>query len=226
MSSWQRAQFMRFGDVGVFDNTYKTNKFSLPLGYFVGVDHHLKSILLAQCLMVDETKESFEWVFQQLMEANSNRRFKTLFTDQDHAILQVVHVVCEKHRLCDWHLSMNLAKNLGYMLGSSIKSLTDGFWELAKFKQTAQDWEDKWSEFLNHYEGIVGKEIKYLRNLYLIKDKWAYQFQGRNIDLGMQTTGRCESMNSLTKKFLSSQTSMVQLRRLLSSEMEHGRIIR
>ena len=33
------------GDCVAFDTTYKTNKFHMPLGVFVGVNHHLQSTI-------------------------------------------------------------------------------------------------------------------------------------------------------------------------------------
>ena len=36
-----RAAYEDFGDCITFDTTYKTNIYNMPLGVFVGVNHHL-----------------------------------------------------------------------------------------------------------------------------------------------------------------------------------------
>ena len=56
-----------FGDCVTFDMTYKTNKFHLPLGVFVGVNHHLQSTIFAVALVRDETIPSFESVFRTFL---------------------------------------------------------------------------------------------------------------------------------------------------------------
>jgi zinc finger SWIM domain-containing protein 3 len=36
-----QMDYRAFGDVIVFDGTYKTNKYNMPLVSFVGVNHHI-----------------------------------------------------------------------------------------------------------------------------------------------------------------------------------------
>ena len=36
-----KGSYEDFGDCVTFDTTYETNKFHMPLGVFVGVNHHL-----------------------------------------------------------------------------------------------------------------------------------------------------------------------------------------
>ena len=86
MSGYQRYLTMRFGDVGIFDNTYNTNQFRLALGYFVGIDNRLLTILFAQCLLGNETTEAFEWLFEAYLEATGGHRFNVLMTDHDIAM--------------------------------------------------------------------------------------------------------------------------------------------
>ena len=93
MSGWQREQFQRFGDVIIFDNTYRVNQNNIPLGLFVGIDHFDMSFVLAQVLMVFETSASFKWVFETLMEAVGNKKIQTLFTDQDQAMIETSKVL-------------------------------------------------------------------------------------------------------------------------------------
>ncbi|KAK8935491.1 Protein FAR1-RELATED SEQUENCE 5 [Platanthera zijinensis] len=46
VDSRSRNDFLTFGDVVVFDVTYKTNKFMMSFAPFIGVNHHRQSILL------------------------------------------------------------------------------------------------------------------------------------------------------------------------------------
>jgi hypothetical protein len=91
MTEWQVEQFEKFGDVVIFDNTYNTNQYKMPLGYFVGVDHHYKSILLAQCLVRYETSSAFTWIYQRLMDATNNKKLKLY-------LLMMIQVWLQMHR--------------------------------------------------------------------------------------------------------------------------------
>ena len=46
-----RGSYEDFGDCVTFDMTYKTNQFHMPLGVFVGVNHHLQSTIFAVALV-------------------------------------------------------------------------------------------------------------------------------------------------------------------------------
>ena len=58
-----RANYMNFGDVVMFDVTYRTNNFSMPFAPFTGVNHHRQSTLFGCVLLVDETEETFVSLF-------------------------------------------------------------------------------------------------------------------------------------------------------------------
>ena len=68
-----KGSYEDFGDCVTFDTTYKTNKFHMPLGVFVGVNHHLQSTIFAVALVRDETIMSFDWVFKTFMKCMNNK---------------------------------------------------------------------------------------------------------------------------------------------------------
>ncbi|XP_063939804.1 protein FAR1-RELATED SEQUENCE 5-like [Daucus carota subsp. sativus] len=56
--------YKNFGDVVVFDSTYRTNRYCMPFVPFTGVNHHYQSILFGFVLIRNETEESYLWVFK------------------------------------------------------------------------------------------------------------------------------------------------------------------
>ncbi|RYR05063.1 hypothetical protein Ahy_B06g084913 [Arachis hypogaea] len=54
-----RAAWEYFGDVVTFDTTYKTNRYDMPFGSFVGVNHHGISTLLGCALLRNEDTHMF-----------------------------------------------------------------------------------------------------------------------------------------------------------------------
>ncbi|KAL4626268.1 hypothetical protein ACB092_05G084100 [Castanea dentata] len=110
--------YSHFGDVIMFDTTYSTNRDARPLGVFLGLNHHRETVVFGGALLYDETIESFVWLFETFLEAMSEKKTITIFTDQDAAMSATVKVVMPKtyHALCSWHMWQNAKKHLSYLL--------------------------------------------------------------------------------------------------------------
>ena len=86
IDSTARQYYEQFGDVLVFDTTYKTNKYGLPLGNFVGVNNHNQSIMFGFALLQNEQEQTFIWLFQTWLRAVGGKLPISILTDQDRAI--------------------------------------------------------------------------------------------------------------------------------------------
>jgi zinc finger SWIM domain-containing protein 3 len=64
-----RLDYAAFGDVVVFDSTYKMNRYNLPLVPFVGVNHHGSTVLFACGIIAQETIESYVWMLRTFSDA-------------------------------------------------------------------------------------------------------------------------------------------------------------
>ena len=69
-----------FGDVVTFNTTYRTNRYSMLLGMFVGYNNHLQNVVFAQALIRDERTDTFEWVHQQFKSCMDGKDPITIFT--------------------------------------------------------------------------------------------------------------------------------------------------
>ncbi|XP_074327451.1 protein FAR1-RELATED SEQUENCE 11-like [Apium graveolens] len=56
--------YQSFGDVMIFDTTYKINAYDMSLGMFVGIDNHGRTILFGCALLRNETKSIFSWLMR------------------------------------------------------------------------------------------------------------------------------------------------------------------
>ncbi|KAK8348642.1 hypothetical protein V6Z11_A06G093900 [Gossypium hirsutum] len=92
-----------FEYVFVFDSTYRTNKYNL-----------WNTVLFGCPFLSNETTESFTWLFETFLEAMGHRQPKSIFTDQDQAMMKAVEIVLPEssHRLCMWHISNNAKQHL------------------------------------------------------------------------------------------------------------------
>ena len=86
-----------FGDVVVFDTTYRTNRYNMIFAPFVGINHHKKNIFFSCAFLLDETTDTFIWLFETFLEAMGNQPPKTIFTDQCQAMANAIKKCPLKH---------------------------------------------------------------------------------------------------------------------------------
>ena len=85
--------YAAFGDVVVFDSTYKTNQYNLPLVPFVGVNHHKHTILFGCGIISHENKNSYKWLLRTFFEANIQKHPISVITDGDLAMQRAIRIV-------------------------------------------------------------------------------------------------------------------------------------
>lgn len=72
---WSDAQsqmgYQVFGDVVVFDSTYRVNSYNLPFVPFVGVNHHRSTVVFGCGIILGESVSSYEWLLKAFLEAIS-----------------------------------------------------------------------------------------------------------------------------------------------------------
>ena len=100
--------YAAFGDVLVFDTTYRTNAYKKPFVILAGVSNHFMTTIFGCALLPDETMETYTWVLEMLMEAMDGKRPISVVTDGDRAMRQAIKRVIPncRHRLCSWHQEM------------------------------------------------------------------------------------------------------------------------
>ncbi|XP_024178220.1 protein FAR1-RELATED SEQUENCE 5-like [Rosa chinensis] len=75
-----------FGDVLVFDSTYKTNSYEKSLVLFVGSNNHLSTTVFGFALLMDETIETYTWVLETFISSMNIKRPVAVLTDGDEAM--------------------------------------------------------------------------------------------------------------------------------------------
>ncbi|GJS82356.1 FAR1-related sequence 5-like protein [Tanacetum coccineum] len=104
-----RSSYCQYGDVVIFDTTYRTNKFSFPFAPFVGVNHHGQSILFGGALLQNETETTFTWLFKSFLNCMHYCPPVSIIKDQDIAMGNAIakkfesewHEVKEKYDIMD-----------------------------------------------------------------------------------------------------------------------------
>ncbi|KAL3840675.1 hypothetical protein ACJIZ3_025266 [Penstemon smallii] len=187
-----RAEYDAFGDVLVFDSTYKTNRYLYPLVIFSGVNNHGSTCIFATCFLQNETTESYQWVLQTFLEAMGGKVPEAVLTDQDAAMRAAI--VSEfggtRHRICSWHLCRNVRKNI------KNSAFCNDFCSLMERKCSIEDFELSWSDIVEKHNL---SDNKWVADTYEIRERWAEAYFRDKFMSMMTTTQRAESVNSLIK---------------------------
>jgi len=152
MTPEQQILWLRYHDVIMHDNTCKTNRYNRPLSLFVTPDNNLKTRIVAQAIVDDETQFSYEWVFQCVNDATGVLP-KVFITDGDPAVNAAVIVKFPDafHMHCIWHISQNLPKQLKGKLGSSFNDFMKDFYKARNSLTEGQFYERYWLTFCLFY---------------------------------------------------------------------------
>jgi len=101
-----------FSNVLLMDNTYKTNKYRLPLLEIVGVTSTGLTFSAAFVLMSTECQNNFTWVLQKLrgLFFKGDVYPTIIISDRDLALMNAIEVVFPKatNLLCRFHINKNV----------------------------------------------------------------------------------------------------------------------
>ncbi|KAL4356360.1 hypothetical protein AHAS_Ahas09G0078900 [Arachis hypogaea] len=172
-----RAAYEYLGDVVSFYTTYKTNRYDMPFGSFVGVNHHGNSVLLGCGLLTKKNLGSFTWLFNAWLTCMHRKAPKGIITDQCFGIRAGIENVMPetRHRLCIWHITKKIPEKFKrHKRYEELQSdLNNIIWESI----SEDDFQNQWEDFLIEY-GI--EDNKWLSGISILismkKDIDRFQF--------------------------------------------------
>ena len=91
--SQSRHDYEDFGDVLVFDSTYKMNRYGMPFIPFVGLNNHRKTTVFGCAIVSDETEETYVWLLQTFLRSMCQKMPKSVITDADAAMIKAIRQV-------------------------------------------------------------------------------------------------------------------------------------
>ncbi|XP_056698371.1 protein FAR1-RELATED SEQUENCE 5-like [Spinacia oleracea] len=162
-----------YGDVCVFDTTFRTNKYNLVCAPFVGVNNHWSNVMFGCAFIADEKTHTFVWLLETFLESMGGKAPITIFTDQDQAMENAIEQVFPntRQRLCLWYLQKNAVSRFGDLKADNT------------FKDTF-----KKSESTNNAIGFKGNKSTSLTEFFHIfgatVDRWRYQEDQNEYDCG------------------------------------------
>ena len=112
--SRSKIDYSYFGDVLILDTTFKTDRYNMICAPFLGLNHHRQHVLFGCAFLLDESRESFTWLFETFMKAMGRRQPKTIFTTECRAIVMAVEKTLpnSQHLLCKQLVCQNAKQHL------------------------------------------------------------------------------------------------------------------
>ncbi|XVF62732.1 hypothetical protein PTKIN_Ptkin09bG0031700 [Pterospermum kingtungense] len=162
-----RFSCSQFGDVIIFDTSYRKSNYVVPFATFFGINHHKQPVLLGSALIANESKESFTWLFQTWRRAMSWCHPKSVIADQDMAIQRAIAEVFHgtHHRFSLWQIRAKERENLQSMP-------TEFRYEYEKCihqSQTTVEFNTTWNSLINKYNL---KDNGWLKHMYEKRENW------------------------------------------------------
>ncbi|KAL4283470.1 hypothetical protein GQ457_16G030280 [Hibiscus cannabinus] len=162
-----RYSCSQFGDVIIFDTSYRKSNYEVPFATFIGVNHHKQPVLLGSALIANESKECFAWLFQTWFKAMSWCRPKSIIADQDIAIQQTITEVFPgtHHRFSSWQIRAKERENLRSMPIEFRYEYEKCIYE----SQTTVEFNTTWNSLINKYS-LKGNV--WLQHMYDKRESW------------------------------------------------------
>ncbi|XP_066320250.1 protein FAR1-RELATED SEQUENCE 5-like [Miscanthus floridulus] len=194
-----RRYYEEFGDCISFDTTYNTNKYSLKFAPIVGITGHGDNCLFGCAFIMDETTETFEWLFQTMLTCMGGKHPKTIITDQDLAMKAAIRNVLPDtiHQNCFFHIVKKAQEKGGRIFSlERNKKLHDNLFDILRNSLTETEFEYLYKKLPQTYD--VGG-FRYLDDMWFNRENFVPCYFKKHFFPFINSTARSEGTNALFK---------------------------
>nr|GEU30713.1 protein FAR1-related sequence 8-like isoform X1 [Tanacetum cinerariifolium] len=204
VDSRARASYGYFGDVVTFDTTCLTNKYTVPVVVFVGVNHHGQTISLGYGLLADESQETYTWLLRTWLTCMSGRPPQTIITDFGMALQSTIAEIFPRahHRLFTPLVVESIIENSGNSESEGFQTVLNSIiYNSIKVDEFELAWDDMIQRFKLHGNDWVQKVFE-------DRERWAPVYLKDTFFAGMFTFQPGESMVPFFHGYVHQQTSL------------------
>ncbi|KAK4757881.1 hypothetical protein SAY87_019182 [Trapa incisa] len=185
-----RIDYGYFGDVVIFDTTYRINKYNMLSAPFFGINHHRAKVMFGCAFLLDETSTSFIWLLKSFLEAMGNMSPRTIITYQDDAaLIQAVDEVFSDtcHIISPWHMVKKASSHLPILYPNP--TFAELFRKCVQNCNTEAEFEGTWQRMVEEYDC---KNHPWLKTIYRDRQKWSTAFSKNAFSCGIVSSQRNE----------------------------------
>ncbi|XVF54294.1 hypothetical protein PTKIN_Ptkin05aG0169500 [Pterospermum kingtungense] len=202
-----KADYHYFGDAVVLDTTFRIGLQSMICAPFLGLNHHRQFVLLGCALLLDESKDSFMWLFGTLMAATGGHQPKTMLTNECQAMADAIKAILPdtQHHLGMWHIQQTVAQHLSELYQQSgFKNLFD---RCIFGCQSEEEFDLLWDSLVNQYNQ---PENECLKTLYILRKKWSPVFTKGAFSAGLQSTDDCNTIRTVFQNLMREDMTLLK----------------
>ncbi|CAN1291366.1 Protein FAR1-RELATED SEQUENCE 5 [Linum perenne] len=192
-----------------FDTTYRTNYQFRPLIVFPAFNYHRMLIVLGATLLFEETGESFEWLFESLLECMRGKHPRSIFTNQFPSIVGAIRSMFPStfHGLCTFYIRANASRKRVLELATRVYE--NGFTK-AMFKvYTVEQFQFHWERMIETTFTSQSFEVhSWLDYIYKFREQWLSAWVNKIFTCSMRSSKLSESLNSSLRAYLDTQTNL------------------
>nr|XP_051222104.1 protein FAR1-RELATED SEQUENCE 5-like [Lolium perenne] len=202
--SQSHRDYQDYGDVLVFDSTYKMNKYKMPFVPFVGLNNHRRTTVFGCAILSSENEQTYVWLLKTFLKAMCQQKPKAVITDADAAMIAAIGEVFSgvPHRICSFHIEKNMEMHL------PNKSLNE-FRTVLYYTTSEQVFEERWHAFYRKWQSP--KTRTWMKRMYTKRKLWAAAYLSQGFWLGMKSNQRSESLNSCLHLHLDGEMTIVDM---------------
>ncbi|CAH9129710.1 unnamed protein product [Cuscuta epithymum] len=215
-----KEDYLSFGELVIHDTTYRTNKYDMICGPFVGINHHTHTCMFGCGFLLNERIESFEWLFTTFLNSMDFVHPKTIMTDQSSAMSAAIVKVfpSSRHRLCIWHIIENSKKRIRDLRNDEgFLALFD---HVLKLCQTVAEFDHYWNRMVCEYKC---SDNPWLTKLYEMREKWCPAFSKQFFSAGILSSQRSESTNNSISRKLNANSCLCDFYHFFSESVSQWR---
>ncbi|KAJ3683519.1 hypothetical protein LUZ60_013746 [Juncus effusus] len=206
-----------FGDVVLFDTSYRfnncnnNNKNELSMVTFLGINYHKQVVMFGTALLLDETTETFVWLFNTFLEGICAKKPKTIFTDNWAPIERAVGLIFPEtnHRLCLWHIIQNASVNIPNLYSSEPEFRIEFKNYIFEKFGTEADFHQGWVDLNNRYRNVLGTNL-WIQELYSVREKWGLIYQNGIFCASMTTLNWYDNLKGFFRKYFNRKLPLLK----------------
>lgn len=217
-----RMAYNYFGDVVIFDTTYKTNRYGMPFAPFLGANHHKQPISFGCALLLDESEASLVWLFSTWLEVMHGHYPISIVAEHDPAIGAAIAKVFPKtnYRFCKRHILREFYDRLGHV-DSEHKDFIKDFFQCINMTELNAEFDSHWRAFIDKY-GL--KDNEWLESLYKTREQWVQVYSQDTFIASISVDQLSENINSFFGGYLKIHTPLQefveQLEKIINGQHE------
>ncbi|KAJ3695464.1 hypothetical protein LUZ60_000841 [Juncus effusus] len=223
--SKNRNDYDCFGDVVLFDTSYRTNRYGMICAPFVGLNHHWQNIVFGCAFLLDESKASYTWLFKTFLDSMGGKGPKSIFTDHNELMAEAIEETLPetRHCFCQWLIQKNVLTQVGNL--NTCQTFLRGFEKCVEHCETDMEFEENWGRMVHEYKL---QDHQWLAALHRHKSKWCTALNRDSFDGGINSREWSENYTNMMSGISDESTSLTKfvfsfeklLRGLRRSEFE------